>query len=114
MARVKGRSDDLLFVKGVKVFPSEIESVLFEIEGTEPHYQIVLERHAGVDEATVLVEVSESIFFDQMRRQTELRETIQRRLQSELGVAVEVKLVGKRTIERSEGKARRVVDRRGA
>jgi phenylacetate-CoA ligase len=112
MARVKGRSDDLLFVKGVKVFPSEIESVLFEVEGIAPHYQIVLERKAGTDEATVLVEMSEAIFFDQMRRQTELRETIQRRLASELGVSVEVKLVGSKTIERSDGKARRVVDRR--
>ncbi len=112
IARVKGRTDDLLFVKGVKVFPSEIESVLFEIEGTEPHYQIVLERRSGVDEATVLVEVSEATFFDQMRRQTELRETIQRRLAAALGIAVEVQLVGKRTIERSQGKARRVVDRR--
>jgi phenylacetate-CoA ligase len=109
---VKGRSDDLLFVKGVKVFPSEIESVLFEVEGTEPHYQIVLERRGGVDAATVLVEVSGATFFDQVRHQTELQETIQRRLASELGVAVDVRLVGKRTIERSEGKARRVVDRR--
>jgi phenylacetate-CoA ligase len=112
MARVKGRTDDLLFLKGVKVFPSEIESVLFQIEGTAPHYQIVLERRGGVDEATVLVEVSEKIFFDSMRQQTELRETIQKRLASELGVSVEVNLVGRKTIERSEGKARRVVDRR--
>jgi phenylacetate-CoA ligase len=113
MARVKGRTDDLLFVKGVKVFPSEIESVLFEVEGTEPHYQIVLERRGGHDEATVLVEVSEESFFDEMKRQHELKDTIQRRLASELGVSVEVKLVGKRTLERSGGKARRVVDRRG-
>jgi phenylacetate-CoA ligase len=114
MARVKGRTDDLLFLKGVKVFPSEIESVLFQIEGTAPHYQIVLERRGGVDEATVLVEVSEKIFFDSMRQQTELRQTIQRRLASELGVSVEVNLVGRKTLERSEGKARRVVDRRGS
>src|SRR5512138_1967407 len=113
MARVKGRTDDLVFVKGARLFPSEVESVLFEVEGVEPHYQIVLERRGGVDEATVLVEVSEAIFFDQMRRQTELRETIQRRLADELGVSVEVKLVGKKTIERTDGKARRVVDRRG-
>ncbi len=113
MSRVKGRSDDLIIVKGARVFPSEIEAVLFEMEGTEPHYQIVLERRTAGDEATVLVEVAESIFFDDMRRQSELRERIERRLSSELGVAVEVKLVQKQTLERSNGKARRVVDRRG-
>jgi phenylacetate-CoA ligase len=113
MARVKGRTDDLLFVKGVKVFPSEIESVLFQVEGTEPHFQIVLERKAGHDEATLLVEVSEESFFDEMKRQHELKDTIQRRLASELGVSVDVKLVGKKTLERTDGKARRVVDRRG-
>jgi len=112
MARVKGRSDDLLFVGGVKAFPSEIEAVLFDVEGTEPHYQIVLERRAGVDEATVLVEISEQIFFDQMKRQVDFRDQIRRRLAETLGIAVEVKLVGKRSLERSQGKARRVVDLR--
>ena len=112
MARVKGRTDDMLIVKGVKVFPSEIEAVLFEVEGTEPHYQVQVERVAGQDEVTVLVEVSESIFFDDMKRQRKLEETVVRRLATELGVTVGVKLVGKKTLERSEGKARRVVDRR--
>jgi len=109
---VKGRTDDMLIVKGVKVFPSEIEAVLFEVEGTEPHYQVQVERVAGQDEVTVLVEVSESIFFDDMKRQRKLEETVVRRLATELGVTVGVKLVGKKTLERSEGKARRVVDRR--
>ncbi len=112
MARVKGRTDDMLIVKGAKVFPSEIEAVLFEVEGTEPHYQVQVDREAGVDVVTVLVEVSESIFFDEMKRQRKLEETIVRRLASELGVTVGVKLVGKKTLERSDGKARRVVDRR--
>ncbi len=112
MARVKGRTDDMLIVKGVKVFPSEIEAVLFEVEGTEPHYQVQVDREAGTDELTVLVEVSEAIFFDEMKRQTVLRDAIVRRLATELGVAVDVKLVGRKTLERSEGKARRVVDRR--
>jgi phenylacetate-CoA ligase len=112
MARVKGRSDDMIIAKGAKVFPSEIEAVLFEIEGTEPHYQVQIDREAGNDRVTVLVEVSESIFFDEMKRQKRLEETIVRRLATELGVAVDVKLVGKKALERSDGKARRVVDRR--
>jgi phenylacetate-CoA ligase len=112
MARVKGRSDDMIIAGGAKVFPSEIEAVLFEIEGTAPHYQVQLDRVSGVDRVTVCVEVSESIFFDEMKRQKQLEDTIVRRLAAELGVAVDVKLVGGKTLERSEGKARRVVDRR--
>jgi phenylacetate-CoA ligase len=112
MARVKGRSDDMLIVKGVKVFPSEIEAVLFEVEGIEPHYQVQVDRVGGHDDVTVLVEVSESIFFDEMKRQRKLEEAIVRRLATELGITVGVKLVGKKSLERSEGKARRVVDRR--
>jgi phenylacetate-CoA ligase len=112
MARVKGRTDDMIIVKGAKVFPSEIEAVLFEIEGTEPHYQVQIDRDAGADRVTVLVEVSESIFFDEMKRQSVLKDTIVKRLASELGVSVDVKLVGKKTLERTDGKARRVVDRR--
>jgi phenylacetate-CoA ligase len=71
-----------------------------------------VDREAGVDRVTVLVEVSESIFFDEMRQQRRLEDTIKQRLAAELGVHVDVKLVGKKTLERSEGKARRVVDRR--
>ncbi len=112
MARVKGRTDDVLIIRGVNVFPSEIETVLFEIEGVEPHYQIVVERKAALDEATVLVEVEEAIFFDEMKKQNELRETIKRRLASELGISVEVKLVERKTLQRFEGKATRVVDKR--
>jgi phenylacetate-CoA ligase len=112
MARVKGRTDDMLIVKGAKVFPSEIEAVLFEIEGIAPHYQVQVDREAGSDVVTVLVEVSEEIFFDEMKRQRQLEETIVKRLAAELGVTVGVKLVGKRALERSDGKARRVVDRR--
>jgi phenylacetate-CoA ligase len=112
MSRVLGRSDDMLIIKGVNVFPSQVEAVLFEIEGTEPHYQIVIDRKGAMDEATVLVEVGESIFFDQMRRQKEMVEHIQKRLAQELGVSFEVKLVEKKTLERFEGKAKRVVDNR--
>ncbi len=112
MSRVLGRTDDMLIIKGVNVFPSQIETILFDIEGTEPHYQIVIDRKGAMDEATVLVEVSETIFFDQMRRQKEMVEKIQKRLAQELGVTFDVKLVEKKTLERFEGKAKRVVDNR--
>jgi phenylacetate-CoA ligase len=112
MSRVLGRTDDMLIIRGVNVFPSEIEAVLFEIEGTEPHYQILIDRKGAMDEATVLVEAGESIFFDQMRRQKEMVERIKARLAQELGLSVEVKLVEKKTLERFEGKARRVIDHR--
>jgi len=112
MSRVMGRTDDMLIIKGVNVFPSQVEAVLFEVEGIEPHYQIVIDRQGALDEATVLVEMSESIFFDEMKKQTELRDTIRRRLASELNVSFEVKLVEKKTLARFEGKAKRVVDNR--
>lgn len=112
MERVKGRTDDMLIVKGVNVFPSQIESVLFEIEGTEPHYQIIIDRKGATDEMTVLVEVSEEIFFDEMKKQNELINLIKQRLFTELGINVNVKLVEKKTLERFEGKAKRVIDKR--
>jgi phenylacetate-CoA ligase len=112
MTRVKGRTDDMIIVKGARFFPSEIEAVLFEVEGTEPHYQIQLDREAGVEKVTVLVEVSEATFFDQMKKQAVVKETIVRRLAAEVGVTVDVKLVGKKVLERFDGKAKRVIDRR--
>ncbi len=112
MNRVMGRTDDMLIIKGVNVFPSQIEAVLFDIEGTEPHYQIIVERKGALDSVKVLVEASESIFFDEMKKQNELIELIKRRLAAELGIGVDVRLVEKKTLERSEGKAKRVVDMR--
>ena len=112
MQRVMGRTDDMLIIKGVHVYPSQIEEVLFDIEGTKPHYQLVVERDGRLDKITVLVEVSEAIFFDQMKKQSEMIILIKKRLATELGIGVEVKLVGDKSLERSEGKAKRVVDRR--
>lgn len=112
MQRIIGRSDDMLIIKGVNVFPIQIEKVLFEIEGTEPHYQIVVEREGHSDKVTVLVEVNESIFFDRMKKQGEIVDRIKSRLASELGIAVAVKLVEEKTLERSEGKSKRVIDKR--
>ena len=114
MDRLQGRTDDLLIVKGAKFFPSQVEAVLLEVEGTEPHFRIEIDRQGALDEATVLVEVSEGIFFDDMRRQAELKQRVERRLASDLGVSLTVKLVERRTLERFEGKASRVVDRRKA
>ncbi|MGE4559603.1 MAG: phenylacetate--CoA ligase family protein [Desulfobulbus sp.] len=112
MQRVMGRSDDMLIIKGVNVFPMQIEKVLFEVEGTEPHYQIIVDRENHADKITVMVEVVESIFFDEMKKQRKVVETIKSRLASELGLSVDVKLVEEKSLERSEGKAKRVVDRR--
>ena len=112
MLRVMGRTDDMLIIRGVNVFPSQIENVLMSVEGTEPHYQIVVDRKGALDDVTVMVEVSESIFFDEMKKQTELIETIKKRLAAELSISVNVKLVENKTIERTEGKAKRVIDNR--
>ncbi len=112
MTRVFGRTDDMLIIRGVNVFPQQIETVLFEVDGVAPHYQIVIDRKGALDETTVNVEVSESMFFDEMKKQSELRETIKKRLASELGISVDVKLVEKKTLERFEGKAKRVIDNR--
>ena len=112
MSRMLGRSDDMLIIKGVNVFPTQIESVLFEIEGTEPHYRLIVDRENHEDKLTVMVEVVESIFFDEMKKQKALVETIKKRLASELGVGVEIKLVEERSLERFNGKAARVIDNR--
>jgi phenylacetate-CoA ligase len=110
--KIMGRTDDMLIIKGVNVFPSQIESVLFDVEGTEPHYQIILEREDNTDNMTVLVEADESIFFDEVKKQNSLIALIKKRLATELGISVHVKLVEKKTLERFEGKANRVVDNR--
>jgi phenylacetate-CoA ligase len=112
MTRVIGRTDDMLIIKGVNVYPLQIEAILFDIEGTEPHYQIVVEREGRLDKVTVLVEVVESIFFDQMKKQRQLVEHIKKKLATELGIGVDVKLVEEKTLERFEGKAKRVIDKR--
>ena len=112
MHKILGRTDDMLIVKGVNVFPSQIEDILFEFEGTEPHYKIIVEREGRLDKITVMVEVVESIFFDQMKKQRQLVDQIKKRLASELGIGVDIKLVEEKTLERFEGKAQRVIDKR--
>lgn len=112
MKKTMGRSDDMLIIKGVNVFPSQIEEVLFAIEGCEPHYQLVVERQGATDVLEVRIEVTENIFFDEMKRQRSFLEMVEKKIDSVLGVGVTVKLVEPNTIPRHEGKALRVIDKR--
>ena len=112
MHRVMGRTDDMLIIRGVNVFPSQIESVLMDIEETEPHYVIVVDREGAMDNLEVWVEVSPQIVSDEVRDLEILERKVSAELQSVLGLSLKVKLVEPKTIARSEGKAKRVVDRR--
>ncbi len=112
MQKVLGRSDDMVIIRGVNVFPSMVESVLLNIPGVEPHYLLIVDRVGNLDVLEVQVEVSERIFSDEVRKLEDLGKLITRELESALGVAAKVRLVEPKTIERSEGKAKRVVDRR--
>ncbi|HEY6002757.1 MAG TPA: phenylacetate--CoA ligase [Anaeromyxobacter sp.] len=111
LRRIVARSDDMLKVKSVNVFPSQVEAVLRELLGSEPLFQIVVERRHALDEATVHVAMSQGAFFDEMKKQTELRDLIEKRLASEIGVTFAVKLVARHTLE-SAADRRRVVDLR--
>jgi phenylacetate-CoA ligase len=112
MQKTMGRSDDMLIIKGVNVFPTQIEEILFQVEGCEPHYQLVVERIDNVDRLEVQVEVNEAIFFDEMKKQREFVLNVEKRLANALGIGAKVKLVEPSTILRSEGKAERIIDRR--
>ncbi|MHB1398417.1 MAG: phenylacetate--CoA ligase family protein [Trichloromonadaceae bacterium] len=112
MEKTMGRSDDMLIIKGVNVFPTQIEEVLFQVEGCEPHYQLVLDRVGAMDTLEVQVEVNERIFFDEMKKQRGFVDMLEKRLVSALGVGAKVKLVEPSSMPRHEGKANRIVDRR--
>ena len=112
MHKVMGRSDDMLIIRGVNVFPSQVESVLLSMGETSPHYQLIVEREGHLDILTVLVEVTEDMFSDEVRRLEILEKKIQAELASVLKVSAKVRLVGAKTLERSEGKAKRVIDKR--
>lgn len=112
MEKVTGRTDDMLIIRGVNVFPSQVEHVLMGIDGVEPHYQIVVEREGNLDTMQVQVEVSEGVFSDEIRVLENLTRHIQKEIKDMLGVTCRVKLVEPKTIQRSEGKAQRVVDKR--
>jgi phenylacetate-CoA ligase len=112
ISRITGRTDDMLIIRGVNVFPSQVESVLLQIGGTEPHYQLIVDREGSLDTLEVQVEVSESLFSDKVRGLEELERKLRLELESTLGINVKVTLVEPKTIARSEGKAKRVIDRR--
>ena len=112
MAKVSGRTDDMLIIRGVNVFPSQVEHVLMGIDGVEPHYQIEVSREGNLDVMAVLVEVSERIFSGEIRVLERLSRTIQMEIKDMLGVTCQIRLVEPRSIQRSEGKAQRVIDRR--
>jgi phenylacetate-CoA ligase len=114
MKRISGRVDDMLIIRGVNVFPSQIESVLLDISETKPHYQLVVEREGRLDKLEVWVEVSEEIFSDAVRGLEKLERKIHDEIESVLGISIKVKLVEPNTIPRSEGKAQRVIDKRKA
>ncbi|GAW90845.1 phenylacetate--CoA ligase family protein [Calderihabitans maritimus] len=112
MRKVTGRTDDMLIVRGVNVFPSQIESVLMEIDGLAPHYEIHVHKKGYLDELEVLVEVSEEKFSDRFRELEELERTIKQKLHAVLSINAQVRLVEPQTLARTTGKARRVFDHR--
>jgi phenylacetate-CoA ligase len=112
MARVQGRTDDMMIIRGVNVFPSQIENVLLEIEGVEPHYELVLDRVGALDTLEIRVEVTPEIFEGRMAGLVELEKKIRQKVQSECGITPTVSLVEPKSIQRSQGKAKRVIDKR--
>jgi phenylacetate-CoA ligase len=112
MGRIQGRSDDMLIIRGVNVFPSQIESVIMETRKFEPHYQLVVERIGNLDQLTVLVEVNESMFSDAIKNLQTVERELEKNIRETLGVTTVVKLVEPKSIQRSEGKAVRVIDKR--
>jgi len=112
LERLSGRSDDMLIIRGVNVFPSQIESVLFNIEGVEPHYQLIVERDGNLDTLEVQVEVNEQTFSDEIKVLQGLSNKIRKEIKDLLGVTCIVRLVEPKSIARSEGKAKRVIDNR--
>ncbi|WP_027364161.1 phenylacetate--CoA ligase family protein [Desulfotruncus alcoholivorax] len=112
MQRVTGRTDDMLIIRGVNVFPSQIESVLLEFGDTEPHYLLVVDRKGTLDDLEIWVEISDKFFSDKVRALEDLEKRLKARILSVLGISARIKLVEPRTIPRSEGKAKRVMDKR--
>lgn len=112
ISRLMGRTDDMLIIRGVNVYPSQIEGIIMDVEGTSPHYQIIVTREGSLDNIEVLVEISENSFVDTIKELQTREKTIQKTIKEYLGVSAKVRLVEPRTITRSEGKAVRVIDNR--
>lgn len=113
ISKIKGRTDDMIVVRGINVFPSQVEHVLLGIDGTHPHYQLIIDREKHkLDTVEIMVEVDETIFSDEIKKMNELKAKIKKEIEAVLSIGVTVKLVEPKTIERSVGKAKRVVDKR--
>ncbi len=112
MEKCLGRTDDMLIIRGVNVFPTQIESVLLEMSETKPHYLLVVDRVNNLDVLEVWVEVDDQFFSDEIKELESLKKKIQYNIESTLGINASIKLVEPKTIERSEGKAVRVIDKR--
>lgn len=112
MARITGRTDDMLIIRGVNVFPSQVESVLVDVKGVAPHYMLVVDRVGATDQLEIQVEVTEETFSDTVSSLERLSREIQEKLKSVIGLSARIKLVAPKTIPRSEGKAKRIIDNR--
>ena len=112
IARISSRSDDMFIIRGVNVFPSQIEAALLSVEGTLPHYNIILYSENGMDNIEVDVEITEAVFSDKVRAMEALQRELSGAIEDTLNIRVKLKLVAPGTIERSEGKAQRVIDHR--
>ncbi len=113
MDRITGRTDDMLKIRGVAVFPSQIEKALLKMDGIEPHYQIIVTRPQHLDEMEVRVETSPELFSDEVKELVGIKKKIENFIHNEIGLRVTVTLVEPKTLPRSEGKAVRVIDKRG-
>jgi phenylacetate-CoA ligase len=112
MERITGRSDDMLKIRGVIVFPSQIEKALLEVKGIEPHYQIIVTRPQHLDELEVNVELTGKMFSDEVKHIEGLRRKIEDHIEEQIGLRIKVNLVEPKSLPRSEGKAQRVIDKR--
>ncbi|MEW5772623.1 MAG: phenylacetate--CoA ligase [Thermodesulfobacteriota bacterium] len=110
--RLMGRSDDMLIIRGVNVFPSQIEAIILETEGTAPHYQLIVNREGNLDTLEIQVEVDEASFSDEIKNLQRMEGKIANSIKEFLGVTAKVKLVEPKSIQRSEGKAKRILDMR--
>ncbi|MCS7163944.1 MAG: phenylacetate--CoA ligase [Thermodesulfovibrio sp.] len=110
--RIRGRTDDMIKVRGVMIFPYQIEKTILEVQGVEPHYQIIITRPQHLDEIEVMVEMSKETFSDEVKHIENLRKKLEKRIEETIGIRVKVSLVEPKSLPRSEGKAKRVIDKR--
>jgi len=112
MARVSGRNDDMLIIRGVNVFPGQVESAILDFDGIEPHYQLIVDRKGNMDTLEIRMEVSPEIFTDEMKNMESFRSKVAARIQSVLGISAKITFIEPKSLERSTGKAKRIIDNR--